>query len=269
MNNYADLGGFTMSRNTLGELVKVLIVLQILALLPFGEAQQPGICPSQYGPFEPNPFGEPSCQNMMEPGSYIVKWQHGAGGWWNEWGQLDMQANMKYLVTYDSMGQVSIEESEDSSLTGYTVICCSNQGPDAFVFCLEPVSQGSSSQESGTRMTEMIMGYQKSGYKVYLDGNYVGADGENGDPLDGVFTVYNIPCWGNHVIVVDDGVQSHTLDYYFGCEEGYSITVEDFEYVTEESRREHTPGTISGQAVYPEPGSSGSASNSPSSLFTD
>jgi hypothetical protein len=129
-----------MSRSISGGLLKVFIALQILALLAVVEAQQPGICPSRYGPYEPNPIGQREyCENMMEPGSYIVKWQHGVGGWWNEWGQLDMQANMKYLVTYDSMGQVSIDESEDSSLTGYTVICCSNQGPDEFFFCLEPV----------------------------------------------------------------------------------------------------------------------------------
>lgn len=48
-----------------------------------------------------------------------------------------MKANTKYVLIYDSMGQLSIEESEDSSLTGYTVICGRNEGPDELVFCLE------------------------------------------------------------------------------------------------------------------------------------
>ena len=127
-----------MSRNTIGELLTVLIALQILALLPLVEAS-PGICPNYYGPFEPAPFGEPSCQNMMKSGSYNIQWAHGPQSeWdWQNWGQLDMQENMRYLLTYDSMGKVSIDESEDSSLTGYTVICGKNNGPDELVFCLE------------------------------------------------------------------------------------------------------------------------------------
>lgn len=212
-----------MSRNTTREILTMSIVLQILALLPLVEAS-PGICPNYYGPFEPAPFSEPSCQNMMKPGSYNVQWAHGPQSeWsWQNGGQLDMQANMRYLLTYSSMGEVSIEESEDSSLTGYTVICCSNKGPDEIVLCLEPASQ-----EPRATMNEMLMGYEITGYKVYLDGNYVGTDGKNGDALDGNFEVHDIPCWGNHWIVVDDGEHTHTLDYLFGCGETYSIYVGD------------------------------------------
>jgi hypothetical protein len=136
-----QLRGIFMSRNTTGELLKVLIALQILALLPLVQAS-PGICPNYYGPFEPSSFSDPSCQNMMNPGSYNIQWAHGPQSeWdWQNWGQLEMQANMQYLLTYDSMGEVSIDESEDTSLTGSTVICCSNKGPDEIVFCLEPAS---------------------------------------------------------------------------------------------------------------------------------
>jgi hypothetical protein len=35
--------------------------------------------------------------------------------------------------------QIYLHESEDSSLTGYTVICGKNNGPDELVFCLEPI----------------------------------------------------------------------------------------------------------------------------------
>lgn len=49
-----------------------------------------------------------------------------------------MKANTKYVMKYDSWGKLSLEESYDSSLTGYTVFCGRNEGPDAIAFCLEP-----------------------------------------------------------------------------------------------------------------------------------
>ena len=78
---------------------------------------------------------------MMQPGTYNIQWAHGPqSNWdWQFWNQLDMKANMKYLLTYDSSGELSIDESEDSSLTGYTVICGRNNGIDEFGFCLEPI----------------------------------------------------------------------------------------------------------------------------------
>ena len=48
-----------------------------------------------------------------------------------------MKANTRYVLTYDSSGELSIDESEDSSLTGFTVICGRNNGPDELVFCLQ------------------------------------------------------------------------------------------------------------------------------------
>jgi hypothetical protein len=54
----------------------------ILAFLLCAEAQpgtmsgvvvspNPGICPNYYGPYEPNPIGQPEyCENMMQPGTY-------------------------------------------------------------------------------------------------------------------------------------------------------------------------------------------------------
>jgi hypothetical protein len=76
----------------------------------------------------------------MSPGTYNIQWAHGPeSNWdWQYFYTLDMQANTRYVLTY-SMGGLSIDESEDSSLTGYTVICCRNKESDALVFCLEPV----------------------------------------------------------------------------------------------------------------------------------
>ncbi len=117
----------------------ILFASLFLASLPCAGAK-PGICPNYYGPYEPNPIGQPEyCENMMDPGTYSIKWAHGPeSGWdWQYWDQVDMKANTKYVLIYDSMGELSIDESSDSSLTGYTVICGRNEGPDELVFCLE------------------------------------------------------------------------------------------------------------------------------------
>ena len=78
---------------------------------------------------------------MMDPGTYNVLWAHGPQGSW-DWQYLDepleMEADIKYVVTYDSFGDISIDEIEDSSLTGFTVLCCRNQGPDELALSLEP-----------------------------------------------------------------------------------------------------------------------------------
>ena len=47
-----------------------------------------------------------------------------------------MEANLKYIVTYDSFGDISIDDTEDSSLAGFTVLCCRNQGPDELALSL-------------------------------------------------------------------------------------------------------------------------------------
>jgi hypothetical protein len=119
----------------------ILAAAFLLAWLPCVEGQ-PGICPDYYGPFEPNPIGQSeSCQNMMHPGSYLINWAHGAESeWdWQGWNQVNMEADTKYVITYNSIGELSIDKSHDSSLTGYALICCKNQGPDELVLCLEPV----------------------------------------------------------------------------------------------------------------------------------
>ena len=96
-----------------------------------------------------------------------------------------------------------------------------------------PGGSGPGGQQQGN---EMFLGYEKTGYNVYLDGNYVGTDGENGDALDGNFIVYDIPCWGNHIIVVDDGEFTHTLEYPFDCGTPYSINVGDDLFVVGSSQ---------------------------------
>jgi len=138
MKNYTENGGIIISRNTNKVLWVMVFASLILALLPPVEAK-PGICPNYYGPYEPNPIGQPGCENMIQPGTYNIQWAHGPeSGWdWQYWDQLDMKANTKYVLTYDSRGELSIDKSEDSSLTGYTVICGRNNGPDELVFCLE------------------------------------------------------------------------------------------------------------------------------------
>jgi hypothetical protein len=99
-----------------------------------------GICPNYYGPYTPNPIGQPAyCENMMHPGTYGIQWAHGPEiDWdWQYLGKLDMMADTRYVLTYDSRGELSIDEYQDSSLNGDTLICCSNNGPDELVFCLE------------------------------------------------------------------------------------------------------------------------------------
>ena len=83
---------------------------------------------------------------------------------------------------------------------------------------------------------EMYLGYEITGYSVYLDGNYVGTDGENGDALDGNFIIHDISCWGTHTIVVDDGEFTHTLEYPFDCGIPYSINVGDDLFVVGSSQ---------------------------------
>lgn len=88
---------------------------------------------------------------MMDPGTYNVLWAHGPQQNW-DWQYLDepleMEANLKYIVTYDSFGDISIDDIEDSILAGFTVLCCRNQGPDELALSLEPSDM--SGEASGT-----------------------------------------------------------------------------------------------------------------------
>lgn len=140
MKNYKENGGITISKNTNKALWIVLFASLILALFSCAGAT-PGIWPNYYGPFEANPIGQSeSCENMMTPGTYEIYWAHGSQSDW-DWQYFDtfnLEANMKYVLTYDSRGELSIDESQDSSLTGYTVICGRNNGPDALVLSLKP-----------------------------------------------------------------------------------------------------------------------------------
>lgn len=132
-------GGMTISIIEKGMIWAFLFALLISASISAVESK-PGICPNYYGPYEPNPIGQPEyCENMMSPGIYNIRWAHGAESeWdWQYWGQLDMKQDTRYVLVYNSRGELSIEESDDPSLTGYTVICGRNNGPDAIVFCLE------------------------------------------------------------------------------------------------------------------------------------
>jgi len=97
-------------------------------------------------------------------------------------------------------------------------------------------------------MNEMQITSSKiDSYKVYLDGNYIGTEGKNGDPLDGVFTIHNIPCWSNHSIFVDDGKVTYTLDNYFGGGIPYAIILEDPLFVIGKSENADTSKSVSGQ----------------------
>jgi hypothetical protein len=123
----------------------------LVAALFSSAAAQSGIYPNYYGPYAPNPTGQDEyCENLMDPGAYYVLWAHGPQENW-DWQYLDfeleMEPNMRYILTYDSFGEISIEEREDSSLTGSTVICCRNQGPDELVLSLEPSDTGGESTE--------------------------------------------------------------------------------------------------------------------------
>jgi hypothetical protein len=139
----------------------ILLASLILVLFPCVQAQA-GICPNYYGPFESNPIGQPeSCQNMISPGAYFIQWAHGAeSNWdWQYFDTLDMKANTRYVLIY-SIGGISIDESYDSSLLGYTVICGRNEGPDALVFCLEPAKIEATLTKSGSIKNEATLTYQ-------------------------------------------------------------------------------------------------------------
>ncbi len=141
-----------IAKNTIRSIWIMLFVSLILALFPCVEAQQgnPGICPNYYGPFEPDPSYNESCQNLMPAGTFNLQWAHGPEEcWdWQYWGQVEMKANAKYVLIYSPTGEITIDESTDFSLDGYTRICCVNEGPDAIVFCLEP-AQAEPSGEGG------------------------------------------------------------------------------------------------------------------------
>ena len=128
----------------------------LIASLPFvlfsSVEAQAGFYPAYYGPYAPNPTGQQEyCENMMDPGTYNLLWAHGPQQNW-DWQYLDepleMEANLKYIVTYDSFGDISIDDIEDSSLAGFTVLCCRNQGPDELALSLEPSDM--SGEDSGT-----------------------------------------------------------------------------------------------------------------------
>jgi hypothetical protein len=136
----------------------MLFAALIFALFSCVEAL-PGICPNYYGPYAPNPIGQSEyCENMMTPGAYNLRFAHGPeSNWdWQYWNQLDMKPNTRYVLTYDSSGDISIDESEDSSLTGFTVICGRNNGPDELVFCLEPIVNTNQAEECATCDTDQI-----------------------------------------------------------------------------------------------------------------
>ncbi len=153
-----------MLRNNNKAVLTLSFVSLILAFFSCVEAQpgtmsgiavspNPGICPNYYGPYEPNPIGQPEyCENMMQPGTYNINWAHGPESTWNwqYWSQLEMKENTRYVLTYDQWGQLSIDESEDQSLTGFTVICGRNNGPDELVFCLEPIGNTNQAEPSST-----------------------------------------------------------------------------------------------------------------------
>jgi hypothetical protein len=130
-----------MSNRSNAYVISVCALFLILASIPDALAQ-PGMCPNHYGPYEPNPIGQPYyCENMIAPGTYNINWANGDEDNldWQFFMTVDMKANTKYIVTYSSNGELSIDESDDSSLTGYTVLCCRNEGPNALVLCLEAV----------------------------------------------------------------------------------------------------------------------------------
>ena len=62
------------------------------------------------------------------------------------------------------------------------------------------------------------------GYSVYVDGSYQGGDGQNGDPLDGYYTLY-VPGNQQHTVKVyyQGGTYQQTKTYY--CGSTYSITI--------------------------------------------
>jgi len=89
--------------------------------------------------------------------------------------------------------------------------------------CLAVAGQEPCTTTNEFQITSSII----NGYQVFLDGNLVGTEGKNGDKPDGIFTIYNIPCWSNHSIFVDDGMVTYTLEWPFGGGIPYAIILED------------------------------------------
>lgn len=125
----------------------MLLASLILAMLPEVIAQE-GICPNYYGPFDPDPAGNESCQNAIPPGTFTLRWAHGdEGNWsWEDLAQVEMTGDVRYILTYNETAQLELEGYEDSTLNGYTGICFANLGPDALVVCLNP-EMGANGQE--------------------------------------------------------------------------------------------------------------------------
>jgi len=126
--------------------------------MPGGVAQL-GICPNYYGPFYQDPTGNESCQNAMPAGNFTIQWAHGnESNWtWEDWSQVELKANVKYLLTYNATAQLSAEEFIDATLNGSTMICCKNLGPDAFAICLNPLiapgAQAGAQGQTGQQQT--------------------------------------------------------------------------------------------------------------------
>lgn len=117
----------------------LLLVSLMLATLPAAVSQE-GICPNYYGPFDPDPTGNESCQSAIPSGTFTLRWAHGneSNLSWEDLGTVEMKANVRYLLAYNETAEFELGEFNDSTLNGNTGICFANLGPDALFICLKP-----------------------------------------------------------------------------------------------------------------------------------
>jgi len=132
----------------------LLLLGFVFAALP-GVVAQEGICPKYYGPFDPDLSGNSSCESAIPAGTFTLRWAHGnESNWsWEDLAQVEMKANVRYILTYNQTAQFELAEYDDSALNGMTGLCFANLGPDALAVCLNPQmganAQGPGGQQNG------------------------------------------------------------------------------------------------------------------------
>jgi len=122
-----------------------------LAALP-GVVAQEGICPNYYGPFDPDLSGNSSCGSAIPAGTFTLRWAHGnESNWsWEDLAQVEMKANVRYILIYNQTAQLELAEYDDLALNETTGLCFANLGPDAFAVCLNP-QMGTNAQGPGSQ----------------------------------------------------------------------------------------------------------------------
>ncbi len=87
-----------------------------------------------------------------------------------------------------------------------------------------PYPPYSATPEPGCSAQITVTSNSMSGYSIYVDGNYVGSDGSNGDQLDGIFTFTVTGNQPHTINVYNQGFNYAATDTY-NCGQTYSLHV--------------------------------------------